>query len=90
MSDLNNLQFICLELRDRDVYPKASSLKEAFVVGAKIREAKRADLAVKLQDRWELNKLSTESPQETNRLFLKSFQNTLKENILSFKALLLN
>jgi hypothetical protein len=86
MFELNSLPFICLESRDGE-RPKASSLKEALVVGAEIREAKRAALGEKLQDRQELNKLSTEPPQETNKLFLKSVQDTLGENILSLKEL---
>jgi hypothetical protein len=86
MFELNSLPFICLEPRDGE-RPKASSLKEALGVGAEIREAKRAALGEKLQDRQELNKLSTEPPQETNKLFLKSVQDTLGENILSLKEL---
>ena len=87
MSDLKDLPFICLEFRDGDVYPKAPCLKQALVVGAEIREAKRVALATRLQDRYELNKLSTKMPQETNELFLKSLRNTLQENILSLKEL---
>jgi hypothetical protein len=87
MSDLKDLPFICLEFRDRDVYPKAPCLKQALVVGAEIHEAKRVALATRLQDRHELNKLSTKMPQETNELFLKSLRNTLQENILSLKEL---
>jgi len=87
MSELNNLPFICLEFRDRDVYPKASSLKEALEVGAEIQAKEKAALVEKLQERYEINKLSTEPPEETNRLFLKSMQDTLQKNILNLKEL---
>ena len=87
MSELNNLPFICLEFRDRDVYPKASSLKEALEVGAEIQAKEKAALVKELQERYEINKLSTEPPEETNRLFLKSMQDTLQKNILSLKEL---
>ncbi|NBV98895.1 MAG: hypothetical protein EBR67_05220 [Proteobacteria bacterium] len=87
MSELNNLPFICLEFRDGGSYPTAPSLKTAYKWGAEIHEAKRAALAARLQDRHELNKLSKETPQKTNELFLSSLRNTLQENILNFKEL---
>ena len=103
MLDLKNLPHIYLTSRNGDGdrypkitppsqedierYPEPSSLTEAFNIGAEIRETKRVALAARLQDRQELNKLSTETPQATNKLFLESLQNSLQENILSLKEL---
>jgi hypothetical protein len=87
MFDLNTVPLIYLERRDGGKYPTAPSIKEAYRLGDEMREARKRALIKKLEARREFHRLSTETPHETNRLFLKSLRDSLRENILSLKAL---
>jgi len=87
MFDLNTLPLIYLERRDGGKYPTAPSIKEAFRLGDEMRKARKDTPIKELEARRKFHRLSTETPQETNRLFLESLQDSLLENILSLKAL---
>lgn len=88
MFDLNTLPFIHLEHNiDGRRYPTAPSNEEAFRLGDEMRKAGKDTPIKELEARRKFHRLSTETPQETNRLFLESLQDSLLENILSLKAL---
>lgn len=86
MFDLSKLPLIHLEIIDGSPCPTAPSMKEALRLGAAMDRARKDALKKRLEDRQEFHRLSTETPHETNRLFLESLQNSLLETIVSLKA----